>query len=104
MREQMRAYTRRLMAEASEKGTPVMRTLFYEFPEDPYCWEVEDIYMYGDKLLVAPILESGAERRNIYLPAGYSWQDCETKVIYEGGQRVEIPVSMETMPVFLKWE
>lgn len=104
MREQMRAYTRRLMAEASEKGTPVMRTLFYEFPEDPYCWEVEDVYMYGDKLLVAPILESGAERRNIYLPAGYSWQDCETKVIYEGGQRVEIPVSMETMPVFLKWE
>ena len=103
-REQMRAYTRRLMAEASEKGTPVMRTLFYEFPEDPYCWEVEDVYMYGDKLLVAPILESGAERRNIYLPAGYSWQDCETKVIYEGGQRVEIPVSMETMPVFLKWE
>ena len=104
MREKMRAYTRRLMAEASEKGTPVMRTLFYEFPEDPYCWEVEDVYMYGDKLLVAPILESGAERRNIYLPAGYSWQDCETKVIYEGGQRVEIPVSMETMPVFLKWE
>lgn len=104
MREQMRAYTRRLMAEASEKGTPVMRTLFYEFPEDPYCWEVEDVYMYGDKLLVAPILELGAERRNIYLPAGYSWQDCETKVIYEGGQRVEIPVSMETMPVFLKWE
>lgn len=104
MREQMRAYTRRLMAEASEKGTPVMRTLFYEFPEDPYCWEVEDVYMYGDKLLVAPILESGAERRSIYLPAGYSWQDCETKVIYEGGQRVEIPVSMETMPVFLKWE
>ena len=104
MREQMRAYTRCLMAEASEKGTPVMRTLFYEFPEDPYCWEVEDVYMYGDKLLVAPILESGAERRNIYLPAGYSWQDCETKVIYEGGQRVEIPVSMETMPVFLKWE
>lgn len=104
IREQMRAYTRRLMAEASEKGTPVMRTLFYEFPEDPYCWEVEDVYMYGDKLLVAPILESGAERRSIYLPAGYSWQDCETKVIYEGGQRVEIPVSMETMPVFLKWE
>lgn len=104
MREQMRAYTRRLMAEASEKGTPVMRTLFYEFPEDPYCWEVEDVYMYGDKLLVAPILESGAERRNIYLPAGYRWQDCETKVIYEGGQRVEVPVSMETMPVFLKWE
>lgn len=104
IREQMRAYTRRLMAEASEKGTPVMRTLFYEFPEDPYCWEVEDVYMYGDKLLVAPILESGAERRSVYLPAGYSWQDCETKVIYEGGQRVEIPVSMETMPVFLKWE
>ena len=47
IREKMRSYTRDLMMEAHEKGTPLMRTLFYEFPEDSTCWEVEDEYMYG---------------------------------------------------------
>lgn len=68
IREEMRDYTRTLMREAHEKGTPVMRTLFYEFPEDKEAWEVEDEYLYGNKLLVAPILEAGAKVRNIYLP------------------------------------
>ncbi|OBT60526.1 hypothetical protein VE03_10029 [Pseudogymnoascus sp. 23342-1-I1] len=49
LREAMREYTRGLMREAHEKGTPVIRTCFYEFPEDPKCWEVDDQYMYGDR-------------------------------------------------------
>ena len=49
IREEMRDYTRELMQEAHEKGTPIMRTLFYEFPQDKMCWEVEDSYMYGGK-------------------------------------------------------
>ena len=68
IREEMRDYTRSLMMEAHEKGTPVMRTLFYEFPEDTHAWEVHDEYMYGDKVLVAPILEAGAKERMVYLP------------------------------------
>ena len=52
MRELMRDYTRDLMREAHEKGTPVMRTLFYEFPEDKEAWNVEDEYLYGSQVLV----------------------------------------------------
>ena len=50
----MQSYIRRLMQEAYEKGTPVMRPMFYEFPEDEECWELQEQYMFGDSLLVAP--------------------------------------------------
>lgn len=104
IREQMRDYTRSLMEEAHKKGTPVMRTLFYEFPEDKECWEVEDEYMYGNKFLVAPILAAGVKERRVYLPAGAQWKDCESNKLYDGGQYINVEVSLENMPVFQKVE
>lgn len=101
-REEMRDYTRGLMKEAHEKGTPVMRTLFYEFPEDKTAWEVEDQYMYGSKLLVAPVLEAGATTRKVYLPTGSKWENVETKETYEGGQWITAPAPIESIPVFKK--
>ena len=103
IREEMRDYTRTLMREAHEKGTPIMRTLFYEFPEDKEAWEVEDEYLYGNKLLVAPVLEAGAKVRNIYLPGTETcWKDCEDGKVYRGGRWIKLTVSIEVMPVFLK--
>ena len=102
IREKMRGYTRRLMQEAHEKGTPVMRPLFYEFPQDAACWEIEDAYMYGDKLLVAPVLEAGAKVRRVWLPKGALWKECETGKVYDGGAAAEVAVTLESMPVFLK--
>lgn len=102
MREEMREYTRELMRETHETGAPVMRTLFYEFPEDRTCWEVEDEYMYGSRYLVAPVLEAGAKSRRVYLPVGRAWELQETGDTYEGGAWVDIPVTIETMPVFIR--
>lgn len=103
IREQMRDYTRLLMQEAHEKGTPIMRTLFYEFPEDETAWEVEDEYLYGDQVLVAPILESGAVVRSIYLPgSGVIWENAETGERHEGGQWIEESVTIESMPVYVR--
>ena len=102
MREEMRDYTRELMREAHETGAPVMRTLFYEFPEDPVCWEAEDEYMYGSRYLVAPILEAGAKSRKVYLPAGCCWKLQETEEIYEGGSWVDVLAAIDTMPVFIR--
>ena len=104
MREEMREYTRELMRETHETGDPVMRTLFYEFPEDKTCWEVEDEYMYGGRYLVAPVLEAGVKSRRVYLPAGCSWQLQETGEVYAGGKWADIPVTLETMPVFIRIE
>ncbi|NLM12180.1 MAG: family 31 glucosidase [Epulopiscium sp.] len=100
IREKLRDYTRKLMQEAHEKGTPVMRTMFYEFPEDKNCWEVEDQYMYGDRYLVAPVLYAGAKSRKVYLPEGYKWRDMDSGLVYNGGETIEVALSLETMPVF----
>lgn len=83
IREKLRPYTRELMKEAHEKGTPVMRTLFYEFPEDSTCWEIEDQYLYGRDILVVPVLNANSENRKVYLPEG-EWVEYETKKVYKG--------------------
>jgi len=100
IREQLRDYTRELMKEAHEKGAPIMRTLFYEFPEDKQCWEIEDQYMYGYRYLVVPILYPGQTKRKIYLPEGSKWRDMESGKLYNGGGYIEVNCSIETMPVF----
>lgn len=100
LREKMRPYTRKLMEEAHEKGTPVMRTLFYEFPGDTNAWKVEDEYCYGSEILVAPVLEAGAKTRSVYLPGNEIWTDAETGNEYEGGQWIEVSISLASMPVF----
>lgn len=100
LRESMRDYIRSLMEEAHEKGSPVIRTLFYEFPEDKDAWEIEDEYMFGSKYLVAPILNLGQRERKVYLPKGAKWLCNTDKEIYEGGTEVTVPAPLETMPVF----
>lgn len=69
---------------ASEKGLPMMRALFVEFPEDPGAWQIENEYLLGQDLLVAPIFETGSNERNVYLPKG-KWIDFQTNKVYEGG-------------------
>lgn len=102
IREELRDYTRKLMREAHENGRPVMRTLFYEFPEDEKCWEITDEYMYGDRYLVAPVLYAGMNNRNVYLPLGFSWRDMESKKVYPGGGTIKIELTLESIPVFEK--
>jgi alpha-D-xyloside xylohydrolase len=69
---------------SSENGFPMMRTLFFEFPNDPTSWLIEDQYMFGSDLLVAPLIEEGNSRR-VYLPPG-SWIDYQTGKVYRGAE------------------
>ena len=102
LREKMRDYTRELMKQAHEKGTPVIRTLFTEFPNDKTCWKIEDQYMYGDKYLVAPVLYPKQTVKRVYLPEGYSWKLLDSDKVYMGGDWIEVDCPLETMPVFIK--
>lgn len=102
LREKLRPYTRTLMEEAHQKGTPVMRTLFYMYPQDKKCWEIEDEYLYGPEILVAPILCAGQRSREVYLPEGETWIEYATGKKYEGGQTIEAVADLDTIPVFLK--
>ena len=102
LRERMKPYISRLMREAHEVGRPVIRTLFYEFPADLKTWTVEDQYMFGDALLIAPVLEAGQRARNVYLPQGCDWIDARTGAEYAGGQTVTADAPIETIPVFVR--
>ena len=102
IRERLRPYIRDCMKAASESGAPVMRPLFYDFPEDKDSWEIEDAYMFGSDLLVAPVMEEGVTERSVYLPKGAAWKDAYTKKTYEGGQRVTVPAPIDIIPVFMR--
>lgn len=102
IRERLRPYIRSCMEQASKTGTPVMRPLFFDFAEDKESWNVEDAYMFGPDLLVAPVMEAGATERRVYLPAGTKWTDAYTKKVYEGGNYVTVPAPIDVIPVFMR--
>ncbi len=104
IREELRPYIRDTMAEAHEKGTPVMKPLFYLFPEDKQCWEIEDEYMFGNSILVAPVLYAAQESRKVYLPAGNRWKEYMGENVFEGGQWIESDTPIDTIPVYVKAE
>ncbi len=102
LRERLKPYITGLMQEAHDRGTPVMRTLFYEFPQDPHCWEVEDQYLFGRDLLVAPVMEAGVSKRSVYLPAGARWTNAWTGETLTGGQTLTVDAPLEVIPLFLR--
>ena len=104
MREKMKPYITRLMMDAHEKGSPVMRPLFYDFAEDKHAWEVEDEYMFGPDVLVAPVLYEGVTKRRVYLPEGAAWKNIWDEQVFEGGQFLEVDAPIDKIPVFTKGE
>lgn len=102
IREKLKPYILENMKKASADGTPMMRPLFYDFPDDKQCWEVEDQYMFGPDLLIAPVLEKDAKSRIVYLPFGAEWTDALTGSKYKGGQTINYKVSIENIPVFTR--
>ncbi len=100
IREKLRPYIRSCMKDASETGSPVMRPMFYDFPKDMACYETESQYMFGDKLLVAPVMEPHVDKRTVYLPNGCRWQETATQKVFDGGQYVEAAAPIDVIPVF----
>ena len=99
IRASMRGYIRDLYAEAHANGSPLIRAMFFEFPEDGRCWELEDQYMFGSRYLVAPVLRLNQFRRDVYLPEG-EWRLTATGEVFEGKQTVRVDAPIEYMPVF----
>ncbi len=102
MRERLKPYIADLMREAHVKGTPPMRPLFYDFPEDPAAWEVDDQYMFGPDLLVAPVVHAGQRSRSVYLPAGAEWRSAFSGAVATGGKRISVDAPLEQIPLFVR--
>ncbi len=95
----MKDYIMSIMDEASANGSPVIRTMFYEFPEDAKCWELKEQYMFGSKYLVAPVLYQGMTERSVYLPEG-SWRSIHDGTVYAGKTEITVAAPLDVIPVF----
>lgn len=90
-----------LIHEASLTGTPVVRPLILEFPNDERCCAVEDEFLLGASVLIAPILSEGARERQVYLPAG-EWIDERTLRTYTGPVTIRVSAPLSDCPTFAR--
>lgn len=103
LRYRMTPYLYSAEYEANRTGAPIMRPLVYEFQDDPNVYDESFEFMFGRDILVANVIHPGEERKRVYLPAGCRWYDWNDNfTCYDGGQTIEIPVTMESIPMFLR--
>ncbi|KAM9807884.1 SITS-binding protein [Neosynchiropus ocellatus] len=85
-------------------GNPIYRPMWWLSPDDPVTFTIDDQFLIGDEMLVAPVLERGAVRRDIYLPdGGFQWQDSRDAQVFDGGTFLQdYPVELGEVAVFLR--
>ena len=101
VRISLRDYISELYREAHLTGAPLIRTMFFEFPEDEKSWTLQDQYMFGSKYLVAPVLELHQRERDVWLPEG-SWKDVNSGEIIEGKRVIRAAAPLDVIPVYEK--
>lgn len=102
LRERLRPYLRELMRAAHECGEPLMRPMFYHYPQQTQSWEMTDQYLFGSDILVAPVVNAGATVREVWLPAGDAWVDANTGQQYSGGTSVTVSAPLSVLPLFVR--
>lgn len=100
-RMSMVPYLRAAFARYAAQGTPAFRSPVLDFPEDAALANIDDQYMVGDRLLVAPLF-AGEAGRTVTLPAGTDWHDFWTGAHHLGGAKVEVTASQTEIPVFIR--
>ncbi|MCF8364660.1 MAG: DUF5110 domain-containing protein [Bacteroidales bacterium] len=101
LRYQMLPYNYTLAWQNTTRGTPLTRPLFFVEPNNEEISGIDNTYLWGQNILVAPVLEKGRTTRKIYLPEG-TWYDLFTDEKYKGGRWIEMPVTIESIPVFAR--
>jgi alpha-glucosidase len=103
LRYRLMPYLYTQMWRASRGNEPVVRPLFYEFPDDPSALDVQDSFMLGPDILVAPVLEEGASDRQVYFPArAGGWFGLQDGRHFEGGQTITVAAPLGRLPVFVR--
>jgi alpha-glucosidase len=95
-------YLKHLIAEARDLGLPAQRPLFLHFEADPRCYAIQDSYLYGEELLVAPVSRAGASDWTAYVPAGADWRHVWSGAVHSGGQTVTVPAPFGAPPIFAR--
>lgn len=93
-------YLRTLSAEAVARGLPVQRPLFLHHEDDPATYTIQDAYLYGADMLVAPVWRPGEKDRTVHLPSGRQWVHAWTGQAYRGGAAVTVAAPLGQPAVF----
>ena len=101
LRERLKPYIKEHMDIASKKGYPVMRPMFFDYPDDEVCYTLGEQYMFGDDIIFAPITEQGETRKRVYLPAG-KWILTKDKAVYDGNNWYTVDAQIHEFAAFVK--
>ena len=101
LRERLKPYIKKHLDIASEKGIPIMRPMFFDYPNDEVCYTLGGQYLFGDDIIFAPITEQGKTEKRVYLPKG-QWVRTTDKMIYTGEQYVDCHAEIDQMAAFVK--
>jgi alpha-glucosidase len=101
LRYRLMPYLYTAFAQNSFMGAPIVRPLFMAEPNNPHLRNIDDCYLLGDKLLVAPIMKAGSIRRTVYLPEG-DWYDFHSNERYQGGMLINVEAPLSKLPLFVR--
>src|SRR5664279_2753123 len=102
LRYRLLPYIYSLSRKVTNKGYTIMRSLAFDFREDANIKSIPDQYMFGPAFLVNPVTERGKEKRSVYLPKSTKWFDFWTGQTFDGGQAIDAPAPVETIPLYIK--
>lgn len=101
LRYRMLPYLYSAVRECTRSGVPIIRPLWLHFPNDPTSVACGDEYLWGESILVAPVVEKGASDRRVYLPPA-TWYDFWNGERFDGGREISRSVDLETMPLYVR--
>jgi hypothetical protein len=90
-----------LLERAKDSLEPICRPMWWLSPDDSETFAIDDQFMVGDDMIVAPVVQKGALSRTVYLPSG-SWREYESNAVISGGQRVTVDAPLDKLPVFIR--
>ena len=102
LRYRLLPYLYTLFQEHTETGAPPMRPLWFEYPSDDRTYLIEDEYLVGRDLLVAPVVTESVVKRRVYFPKGDNWVDWWTGQTYEGGKDAEVDAPLARLPLYAR--
>ena len=102
LRYRLLPYIYTLFAQNETSGIPPLRPLWFEYPGDVKAALIDDQYLVGKDLLVAPVLREGQKTRPVYFPKGDVWIDWWDGTRHEGGTSAQIAAPLERLPLFLR--
>ncbi|HYY96972.1 MAG TPA: TIM-barrel domain-containing protein, partial [Pyrinomonadaceae bacterium] len=102
LRYRLLPYLYSLFEEHTRTGAPVMRPLWFEHPDDARTYLIEDEYLVGRDLLVAPVVTESVTKRRVYFPAGDDWVDWWDGKTYKGGSDADVGAPLDRLPLFAR--